>query len=143
MIEQSDNECQTSDCPPPVFVPEGEKGYAQSDPDDESIIPINASEGALPNIPHVEENDAPVASDSASVADYYNPDEPDPEHLCQSKQIWEHQSGRLNKPTMLPLLLTLRKYLLALTDSSIRNSRENNTIIFGMRLVIPFCIPCI
>ncbi len=29
MIEQSDNESETSACPPPVFVPEGENGAAQ------------------------------------------------------------------------------------------------------------------
>ncbi len=34
------------------------------------IVPLNAPEGApLPNIPFVESNDAPVASDDASVAD--------------------------------------------------------------------------
>ncbi len=54
------------------------------------------------NIPYVELDDAPVASDSASVADPYNPDEPDPEHLRQSKQTWECQYShlrRINKVT--------------------------------------------
>ncbi len=50
--------------------------------DDVSIVPINAPEGSPPNIPYVEEDDAPVASDSASVADSHNPVEPDPECLC-------------------------------------------------------------
>ncbi len=42
-----------------------------------------------PHIAFVELDNAPVASDSASVAYYYNPDEPDPEHLCQTgTPIW-------------------------------------------------------
>ncbi len=66
MIEQSDSESETSDHPPPAFVPEGGDGAAQSHVDDESIIPINAPEESPPNIPFVEE-DSNVASDSASV----------------------------------------------------------------------------
>ncbi len=68
MIEQSDSDSETSDCPPPIFVPEGGNATAQPDADDESIVPINVQEGAPPNIPFVE-FDAPVASDDASVAD--------------------------------------------------------------------------
>ncbi len=45
------------------------------------------SKGSTPNILFVKEDGAPVAPDSASIADFYNPDEPDPELLCQSKQI--------------------------------------------------------
>ncbi len=71
-------------------------GAAQSYADDVSIVPINApDEGAPPNIPFVESNDAPVASDDASVANSYSSNEPDSEHLHQSKQIWERQSGHL------------------------------------------------
>ncbi len=62
---------------PPVFVPEGGNAAAQPD-DDELIVPLNAPEGAPPNIPFVESDDAPVASDDASVANSYSPDEPDP-----------------------------------------------------------------
>ncbi len=65
----------------PVFVPERENGAAQPYTDDESIVPISAPEGAPPNIPFVESDDTPVASDDASVADLYIPDEPDPNHL--------------------------------------------------------------
>ncbi len=81
MIEQSDSKSETSDHPPPVFVLEGENGAAQTNEDNESI---NAPEGAPPNIPFVESDDSPVASDCASVADFHNSDVPDPEHLFQS-----------------------------------------------------------
>ncbi len=53
------------------------------------------SRGSTPNITDVELDDAPVASDSASITNSLNPDEPDPEHLFQSEQIWECQSGCL------------------------------------------------
>ncbi len=96
MIEQSDNDSETSDQLPPIFVAEGRKAAAQQDEDDKSIIPLNApDEGAPPNIPFVESDDALVASDDASVANSYSPNEPDPGHLHQSKQIWECQSGHL------------------------------------------------
>ncbi len=116
MIEQFDSDCETSDCPHPVFVPEGESGPAQTHVDDYSIIPINAPEVSTPNIPFVEFDDAPVASDCASVADSCNPDEPDPEDLCQSKQIWENQSGHLHRtdrviwsfgPKQIPIFATI------------------------------------
>ncbi len=42
--------------------------------------------------------------------------------------------------TMLPVLLDLRTYLFALPDSSVRNSRGKNTVIFGMR--VGFCFEC-
>ncbi len=42
-----------------------------------------------PNIPFVALEDSPIASDNISVADSYNPDEPDHENLHQSKHIWE------------------------------------------------------
>ncbi len=64
--------------------------------DDESIIPLNAPERAPSNIPFVESDDPPVASDDASVADSYSSNEPEFEHLHQSKQIWGCQSGRLH-----------------------------------------------
>ncbi len=52
LIEQSDSDSETSDHPPPVFVPEGGDAAAQQDEDDESIVPLNApDEGAPPNIP--------------------------------------------------------------------------------------------
>ncbi len=96
MIEHSDSEIEISVCPPPVFIPEGGNAAAQPDGDDESIVPLNApDEGAPPNIPFVESDDAPAASDAASVADSYSSNEPDSEHLRQSKQIWERQSGHL------------------------------------------------
>ncbi len=97
MIERSESDSETSDCPPPVFVPEGRNGAAQSNEDDEPIIPINAPEGEPPNIHFIALDDAPVVIDSASLADSYNRDEPDPEHLCQSTQIWECQSGCLQR----------------------------------------------
>ncbi len=94
LIEQSNSDSEFSASPPPVFVPEGGNAAAQPDGDDESIVPFNASdEGASPNIPFVESDDAPVASDAASVAESYSSDEPDSEHLHQSKQIWERQSA--------------------------------------------------
>ncbi len=40
-------------------------------------------------------DDAPMAADTTSVADSYNPDDPDPECLHQIKQIWGYQSGHL------------------------------------------------
>ncbi len=86
MIEQSDSDSETSACPPPVLVSEGGNFAAQ---DDELILPLNSPEGAPPNIPFVESNDAPVASDDASFADSYSSNEPNFEHLHQSKQIWE------------------------------------------------------
>ncbi len=52
-----------------------------------TIIPIIAPEGTTKNISYVELDDASGASNSASIADSYNPDEPVPDHLCQSKQI--------------------------------------------------------
>ncbi len=66
---------------------------AQANLDDVQIIPINDPEEASSIIPFVELNDAPVASNSASVAEFHNLDEPDPEHLRQGKKIWEQQSG--------------------------------------------------
>ncbi len=97
MVEQSDSDSKTSDHPPPVFVPEGGNAAAQQDEDDESILPLNAlDEGAPPNIPFVESDDFSIASDAASVAYSYSSNEPDSKNLCQSKQIWEHQSGRLH-----------------------------------------------
>ncbi len=38
-----------------------------------------------PHIHFVELDDPPVAYDCASVANSFNPDEPDPEHICQCK----------------------------------------------------------
>ncbi len=69
LIGQSDNNSETSHFPPPVFVPEGGNGAAQPDVDDESIVPLNAPEGAPSNIPLVDLDDAQVASDDASVPD--------------------------------------------------------------------------
>ncbi len=46
------------------------------------IVQINAPEEATHNIPCVELDDVPIASDTVSVADSYNPDELDSEHLC-------------------------------------------------------------
>ncbi len=87
LIEQSDSDSETSDQPPPVFVPEGGNVAAQQDEDDESIVPLNApDEGALSNIPFADFNDIPFASDAASVADSYSSNEHDSKHLCQSKQ---------------------------------------------------------
>ncbi len=115
MIEQSYCDSETLDHLPLVFVPEGGNGAVQPNEDDVSIVPINSREGAPPNIPYIELNDAPVASDSASVADPYNPDEPDPEHLRQSKQTWECQYShlhRINKvtytfgPKLIPICAT-------------------------------------
>ncbi len=60
-----------------------------------TIVPINAPDGAPFNISFVELGDAHNASDCTKVADSYNPDEPDPEHLHQIKQIWECKSGLL------------------------------------------------
>ncbi len=40
--------------------------------------------------------------------------------------------------TKLPVPLDLSKYLFMLLDSFIRNSRANNAIIFGIRLMIQF-----
>ncbi len=74
----------------PVFVQEEGNGAIQPNVDDDSIIPINAVEGAPTNIPYVDLDDAPVAYDDASVANSCNSNEPDYEHLHQSKQIWEH-----------------------------------------------------
>ncbi len=72
-IEQSDKDSETSDRPPLVIVPEGGNAAAQQDEDDESIVPLYApDEGEPPNIPFVESDDAPVASDAASVADSYS-----------------------------------------------------------------------
>ncbi len=70
-IEQSDIDSETSVCPSPVFVPEGGNVTAQPYADDESIVPINAPEGAPSNIPFIESDYAPVTSDDASVADSY------------------------------------------------------------------------
>ncbi len=82
LIEQSDSDCEKSDHILPVFVLERGNGVAQPNEDDESIIPIKIPQGAPPpNIPFVDLDDAPVASDSSSVADSHNPDKPDPEHL--------------------------------------------------------------
>ncbi len=47
------------------------------------------------------------------------------------------------EPTKLPVRLDLSKYLFALPDSSIRNSRANNVTIFRMKLVILFWLPCL
>ncbi len=68
----------------------------QPDEDNESIIPINAPEGSLPNKLYFDWDDACIASDNASVAESYNPDEPDFEHFCENKQIWECQCGHLH-----------------------------------------------
>ncbi len=87
LIEQSDSDSETSDCPCPVFVPKEGNFAAQPDEYDESIIPINDPEQVTSNKSFVEFDGAPVAPDSASVVDSYNPDEPDPEHIRQSKQI--------------------------------------------------------
>ncbi len=46
-----------------------------------------------PNSHFFELFDDPVVPDSASDADSNNPDEANPEHQCQRKQICEHQSG--------------------------------------------------
>ncbi len=100
-----------------------------------SIIPINAPERAPPNIPFVELDDAPVAPDSVSVADSHNSYNPDPENLLQSKQL---NLVVYRELTQLPVLLDLSKSQFVPTDSSIRNSRTNNAIIFGMRLVTLF-----
>ncbi len=87
LIEQSDSDSETLDQQPPVFILEGGNGAAQPDEDDESIIPINDPEGEPFNIPFVELDHAPVAPDSAPVANSYNPSEPGPEHLRKSTQI--------------------------------------------------------
>ncbi len=55
-----------------------------------TTISINDQEGVSTNIPFVDLDDAHVASDDASIANSYNPDESDPEHLRQSKHILEY-----------------------------------------------------
>ncbi len=77
----------------------------------------------------------------SSVADSYNPDEPDPEHLCQSKQTWECHLVVYAELTKSPWPLDPNRFQFAPPDSCVRNSRANNAIIFGMRLVIQFWIP--
>ncbi len=50
LIEEPDSDSEIADYSPPGFVPEGGNGAAQPDEDDESIISINGSEGAPPNM---------------------------------------------------------------------------------------------
>ncbi len=95
-----------------------------------SIVLINDPEGAPPNIPYVELDDATVASDSALVSDSYIPDEPDPEHLCQSKETWEYQSGHLCRTDKATVLFGPNRLQFAPPDSFLRNSKANNAIIF-------------
>ncbi len=87
LIEQSDSDKETSDHPPQVFVSEGGTGAAKPYKDYESFIPINASEGALPNMPYVGLDCTPVASDNTSVVILHNHDEFNSGHLHQRKQI--------------------------------------------------------
>ncbi len=61
LIKQSDNYCETSNCQPPVFVPQGGDGAAQPNENDVSITPINAPEGVPPIISFVELDEAAVA----------------------------------------------------------------------------------
>lgn len=68
---------------------------AQPYDDDESMIPINAWKGTTPNTPSIELDNAPYASDYALVAESKNLNEPDPEQLYQSKQIWKYQYNHL------------------------------------------------
>ncbi len=73
------------------------RGATKPNEDKESSIPINVTDKAPPTIPFVELDDSPVASDIASIAESYNPNEPDPEHLCQSNHTWECQSGHFHR----------------------------------------------
>ena len=114
MIEQSDSDSETSACPLPVFVREEGNDAAQQDEDDVSIVPINApDEGAPPNIPFVESDDAPVSSDAASVADFYSFNEPD------SKTSMPKQAN-LGMPIWLSLSnQQIHLYLLTRADSNL------------------------
>ncbi len=89
LIEQSDSNSETSNCSPQVFVPEGGNGAAKSNEDDDSIIPIFVPKWSLFNIHFIDFDDTSIVSDNSSVADFHNPDEPDPDHLCQNKQPCE------------------------------------------------------
>ncbi len=89
MIEQSDSDRETSGCPnPPVFSPERVNCPDQPNANNEAIIPVDAPDVSSSNIHSVDFYDAIVAPSYSSVVDFHSPDEPDPEHICQRKQIW-------------------------------------------------------
>lgn len=69
LIEKSDAESETSNFPPPVFIPVGGNRPAQSNVDIESIIPLHAPGIGLPNISFVDLDHNPIAPYVASVAD--------------------------------------------------------------------------
>ncbi len=94
-----------------------------------------------PNIPCVELDDTLIPSDIASVADSQIL-----MSLILNIYVKERKFGNVSHiiylaPTKLHVPLDPSKFQFALPYSSIRNSRAKNTMIFGMRLVIPFSIP--
>ncbi len=124
----------TSDCPPPVFVPEGEDAAAQPHTDDESNVPLNAPDRASPNILFVESDDAPVASDDVLILT-------PPINLIPSIYAKASKFGNVNlavsvEPTKLPVPLDTSRFQFVLPYSPVRNLRANNAIVFGMRFVI-------
>ncbi len=127
-IEQSYSDSENLACPPPVFVPEGGNATAQPFADNEFILPLNAPVGAPPNIPFVEFNDAPDASDSASVGDssiLMN--------LILSVYAEASKFGSAIlvvsvETTNLPVLLDLRRFQFILPNSPVRNSRVTNLL---------------
>ncbi len=137
LIDQYDSDSETSDCPPPVLVPEGGNATAQHYAGDESIVPLNApDEGAPPKIPFVESDDALVASDDASVADSYSSNEPNSKYLHQSNKLGNANLAISIKPTKSPVPLDPSRFQFVLPNSPERNSRVNNAIGIVMRLVI-------
>ncbi len=109
-IEQSDSDSETSACPPPVFVPKRGNAAAQPYADDESIVPLNAPEGAPPNIPFVESNDSPVAPDDASVANSYFSDEPGLSIYAKASKFGNANLAVFIKPTKSPVPLDPNRF---------------------------------
>ncbi len=81
MIEWFDSDEETSASPPPAFDPGKEMDLLNL------LMKISLLYLSMLQMEHhptslfVESDNSPVASDDASVADSYNPDEPDPENM--------------------------------------------------------------
>ncbi len=73
LIQQS-HTIETSVHPLPVIVPEGENGTVQPhNEDDEAMTTVHAPKGVPQNIPFVDLDVTPVASDNASLTKSLNP----------------------------------------------------------------------
>ncbi len=142
---ESDSDSETSVHPPPDFVLEGGNSAAQPNEDDVTIVPINAPEGACPNIPHVELDELllPLIVLQLLICKILM-------NLILNIYAKAIKFGNVKLvdyvgPIKSPVPLVLNRFKLDLQDSSIRNQEQQHNHLWneiGDSILIP-CLLCL